>query len=140
MTMAKPRSKRTPLSQVPPTTSAQVKDCSSCGACCQEQAALPLGWYAGMGGFDNLPDDIQGELRAAREKFDAEGWPADGTPCIWLDQATKKCSHYEHRPQVCRDGVAVGDEACRRWRRAKGVDKGAARYGMKGGKLVRVTP
>lgn len=34
-------------------------------------------------------------------------------PCLWYDEQTKRCKHYEHRPETCRDEVMVpGNEAC----------------------------
>lgn len=34
-------------------------------------------------------------------------------PCLWLDEDTKRCKHYEHRPEVCRDSVMVpGNGPC----------------------------
>lgn len=35
------------------------------------------------------------------------------TPCLWFDEATRQCKHYEHRPETCRDAIEPGDEACR---------------------------
>lgn len=33
-------------------------------------------------------------------------------PCLWYDEEGKRCRHYEHRPEVCRDAIAPGDDAC----------------------------
>ena len=45
-----------------------------------------------------------------------------GRPCIWLDLETRKCLHYEHRPQMCRD-FEVGNPHCLRMREACGISK-----------------
>lgn len=34
-------------------------------------------------------------------------------PCLWYDPESKRCKHYEHRPQVCREAIQPGDAACR---------------------------
>lgn len=103
-----------------------IADCSDCGACCTAQAALPVHliveWYR-MDPCSPLPAELAAELRAAVERFGLEGWPADGTPCIWYDAAARRCRHYDHRPTLCREVVAPGDESCRRWRRSLGMDK-----------------
>lgn len=36
----------------------------------------------------------------------------DDLPCLWYDAATGRCRHYEQRPEVCRDAIQPGDEAC----------------------------
>lgn len=35
-------------------------------------------------------------------------------PCLWYDEASKRCKHYEHRPDVCRDPevMSPGNPAC----------------------------
>lgn len=41
-------------------------------------------------------------------------------PCLWYDSDSKKCKHYEWRPETCRDSevMAPGNEACLATRRA----------------------
>ena len=36
-------------------------------------------------------------------------------PCCWLDESTRTCRWYEHRPNVCR-GFVIGGEECREMR------------------------
>lgn len=117
-----------------------IKDCNDCGACCTQQEALPLGWYLGvtpLGNPASLPPAILEELRQLAEHFDQVGWPGNGEPCVWYDQATKQCKHYEHRPDICRDTVKVGDDSCRRWRQELGVDPSVVSRIVRG-RLVRV--
>lgn len=109
-------------------SSLPVLNCDGCGACCAEQAGLPASWYVApsgpMGGTASgkrVPAALLAELRATVAGWLAHGFPRDGTPCIWYDAGAKRCRHYEYRPDLCRDGVRVGDEACREWRRRKGV-------------------
>ena len=43
-------------------------------------------------------------------------FPPEGKAyCIWFDPDTKGCSHYEHRPMICRE-FEVGGEDCLRIR------------------------
>jgi len=35
------------------------------------------------------------------------------SPCLWLDQETLKCKHYDQRPEICRDFVRGGEECLR---------------------------
>ncbi len=97
-----------------------------CGACCEGQAALPISLLApeltGMVPVTPLPPALVAELQTAKGFFMAHGFPPNDSPCIWYDRDKKQCKHYEHRPEICRDSVKVGDEACRRWRKAKRVD------------------
>jgi uncharacterized protein len=119
-----------------------VKNCDGCGACCTEQAALPVSWYAApestrLGDPSTLPPDLLAELVKLRDRFLATQFPPDGSPCVWYDPATRRCRHYEHRPELCRDEVKPGDEACLRWRRLKGVDP-QTRYTIKNGRIRKV--
>lgn len=102
-----------------------VTSCEGCGACCTEQAALPIhlvGEKFRLEPVSPLPESLKAELRDAVERFLRDGFPPDGSPCIWYDAEKRQCKHYEHRPELCRDEVTVGDEACRRWRQRKGID------------------
>jgi Fe-S-cluster containining protein len=91
--------------------------CDGCGACCTEQAGLPVSWYLVMEPDTPLPPGMREGLVALREEWLRDGFPPDGSPCVWLDGT--RCAHYEHRPAICREAVAVGDENCLAWRRAK---------------------
>lgn len=44
-----------------------------------------------------------------------------GEPCIWYNQETRQCSHYEFRPQMCRDFEA-GNDHCLRLREKYGIE------------------
>ena len=44
----------------------------------------------------------------------------DGQPCLWLDVATRRCRHYEHRPGTCRD-FRPGSYSCLQWRHRFGI-------------------
>lgn len=114
-----------------------VSNCDNCGACCTGQAALPVALVGDgfrMEPVSPLPPELVTELLAIRTRFIADGFPPDGSPCIWYDAETRRCRHYEHRPTLCRDAVKVGDEACRR---SLGIDK-QGRYVVRGGAITRV--
>jgi Fe-S-cluster containining protein len=47
--------------------------------------------------------------------------------CIWFDETTKRCKHYELRPDVCREVVKCGDASCIGWRKDYNINgEGAA--------------
>ena len=75
-----------------------VNNCDGCGACCRNQPFPPFMTRDG----DTLPEVIVNELLAAgkREASDI---------CLWLDDATGRCKHYEHRPLLCREFELGGD-------------------------------
>ncbi|MEM7455682.1 MAG: YkgJ family cysteine cluster protein [Planctomycetota bacterium] len=92
-----------------------VISCDNCGACCMKMGHPPFFWSAGMVTVDefwvSMPADIREELQSYLNSL--EDPTADvGQPCFWLDMQTKKCRHYEHRPQPCRD-VEIGSPPCR---------------------------
>lgn len=45
----------------------------------------------------------------------------DLLPCVWLDIETKRCRHYDYRPQACRD-FEVNSQLCRLSRWDEGMD------------------
>jgi Fe-S-cluster containining protein len=117
-----------------------VTSCDQCGACCTGQAALPLSMvsrYAAVFVVNPLPEALAAELLELVAHFNAIGWPADDTPCIWYDAPTKRCRHYEYRPGICRD-LEIGSDACHRWRRQLGLEPRTV-WTSRGGRLVRET-
>lgn len=111
--------------------------CHGCGACCVEQSSPP-GYVLVLspGYVDDpegpyheeyelalrLPDDLKAELIAYGDRLgadDAFAHARQDAPCLWLDRATGRCRHYEHRPPICRAFV-VGSPGCHGWREAYG--------------------
>lgn len=78
-----------------------VLTCDGCGVCCT-YCGCPPGYLIRDWRPVNLPDELHDELDKLDERARA-GEVIDGKPCIWWDKETKKCSHYDFRPQVCRD-------------------------------------
>jgi hypothetical protein len=94
--------------------------CRGCGACC-----LHLGWPP----FYRTRDrhwkrlvrerpDLVAEIERARKRADIYG---EHGPCIWFDRATRRCRHYDYRPEVCRD-YEPGAEDCRLARARHWID------------------
>ena len=51
----------------------------------------------------------------------ANAWRYDESkPCLWYDAVTRRCKHYEFRPEICRE-FGVGGEGCLRMRKEAGV-------------------
>lgn len=104
---------------------AEVTSCEGCGACCLTQESPP--GYVLMFGFgttgtpedderwSNMPAALKAELETYVNRLKAGlGHPNDRI-CLWYDEDTKGCKHYEFRPQICRD-MPVGGELCLGWR------------------------
>jgi Fe-S-cluster containining protein len=64
--------------------------------------------------------DLLAELVADNRRRKAEGGPFFGTPCIWYDEVTRRCRHYDYRPLACRQ-FEVGSYDCRDARRRVGM-------------------
>ncbi len=88
--------------------------CDGCGACCMHAQEPP---FAGVNGvaagpdpyWDNLPEFLKLEIESLRSEVQSNSRRCE--PCLWLDLATKRCRHYEHRPKLCRD-FELGGEEC----------------------------
>ncbi len=119
-----------------------LTSCTGCrGSCCREQGSPP-GYLYLLGKtpaeranwpdaedferIDSLPREALRILnRYSARLMRGETATVDGKdpPCCWLNQQTGECRFYEHRPQICRDELLVGDEACHAWREQYGIDK-----------------
>ncbi|MDA1229918.1 MAG: YkgJ family cysteine cluster protein [Planctomycetota bacterium] len=104
-----------------------IQSCDGCGACCREQESPPMYLLILSGVFDDddfrddtiraraLPDNLKQELLAYGAHIRAgKPHPRDGV-CLWFDESTRGCRHYEHRPSICRK-FEMGSEACHSWR------------------------
>ena len=108
-----------------------ISNCDDCGACCMGQAGLPASWFVSpvipsgrTASGKSLPNELRKQLQAIVQQWLNSGFPADDSPCIWFDQKSRRCRHYEYRPDLCRDAVIPGDAACRRWREKFEIDAG----------------
>jgi Fe-S-cluster containining protein len=97
-----------------------VESCDGCGACCMAMNSPPF-----LGPTDpeylELPDELRKDYDQRMDQREADGWP-EPVPCFWLDQETRKCKHYEHRPDVCRHALERSDEGCHGWRKEFGFE------------------
>jgi len=96
----------------PEPSAVVITKCDGCGVCCREQNIPPY-----LDEIDFIPLALQKEVIEAR-KHEAE---LAGKPCIWWDQATRKCRHHEDRPNICRE-YEVGGELCLETRARFGVE------------------
>lgn len=94
--------------------------CDDCGACCLHMVRPP---------FYRLGDPAWAWLVLTRpdlaEEIDADidAHPGDDErPCLWLDLETRRCRHYELRPEICRD-FEPGCYACIRHRVDVGLEE-----------------
>ena len=107
-----------------------IESCDGCGACCFEQGSPPGyllilcqpetiepdGPFADdLQRFKDLPANAIRDLLEYRERLLRGEVSGDGI-CIWFNVETRRCSHYEHRPSICREEVVPGDEGCLTWR------------------------
>lgn len=132
-----------PLTPDPPAISLpqlndRVESCDGCGACCMEQESPPMyiGYLTGTFTFDDHPDarrvaalpvELKRELLEYVDRLRRGRGHPNNDVCLWLDEDTRRCRHYDLRPEICREGVKVDDEVCRAWRREyppKGIDHG----------------
>jgi len=67
-----------------------------------------------------LPDELKRELLTYRDRLVAGEKHPRGGVCLWLDESTGGCRHYEHRPSICRE-FEMGSEECHSWREEYGV-------------------
>lgn len=116
-----------------------VLKCDDCGACCERMGTPPM--YAAFCPPDGaviadwakrtpdwvlwqlVPQELQDELRDYYRRMLAGDTPdrsALELPCLWYDEQTHRCKHYEFRPTICREFV-VGCESCIEQRQAKGL-------------------
>ena len=85
--------------------------CAGCGLCCAEQGTPPFTRF----GDDRPPPELDWDVETHAGRYD------EGLPCLWYDTTTKRCRHYEHRPQACREAVVPGDEICNGFRADGGL-------------------
>ncbi len=83
-----------------------IDDCSGCGACCMGTPVPPF--EPGEEARWNL---TPAQLRPIRDRI-AGGQQFDRLPCVWFDSQTRRCRHYEQRPDACRR-FEPGSTLCR---------------------------
>lgn len=104
-----------------------IESCSGCGACCLEQESPPMYLYLLLSGTErnrddedyqrvmSLPDELKTELLTYKDRLVAkQGHPNNGV-CLWFDEKTRGCKHYDLRPSICRE-FERGSDGCHFWR------------------------
>lgn len=96
--------------------------CDGCGVCCEEQGLPPE--YAVPALLLHIPEALRNEIALHQEEERQAGRTRHerGLPCIWYDAETKKCRHYEYRPDICRE-VPIGGSSCLFWRERRMVPR-----------------
>ncbi len=103
-----------------------IESCDGCGACCRVVTLPPFVRHldgTGEEAWERLRWDrpeLMAALLDAERVRRATGGPTFGTPCLWYDDDSGRCRHYDHRPLACRT-FAVGEVDCRDARRRGGV-------------------
>ena len=103
-----------------------IASCDGCGACCTEMNSPPF-MPARVDGSDllGISATARGSFEAGMARREEDGWP-DGVPCFWLDPETRRCRHYDDRPDICRFALELGDESCRAWREQLNIQSGSS--------------
>lgn len=87
-----------------------IQSCDSCGACCIRTPVPPF--QPGEEESLNVPAEW---LKPVQERIAADQ-QFDLIACVWLDPESRRCRHYDFRPQACRD-FEINSDLCRlsRW-------------------------
>lgn len=95
-----------------------VDDCAGCGVCCMHMAVPP---YSSDERLD-LPPQVCSDLFAVEDSRELQlaAHGCDFIPCGFFSMIDRRCSHYEHRPEICRD-FELGGESCLQHRKDAGV-------------------
>jgi len=103
-----------------------INSCDGCGACCLVVTQPPFYRIFNEDGEDawerlkNDCPDLVAELLADYQKRRTAGGPFYGTPCLWFDEPSRQCRHYEFRPRACRQ-FEIGSPDCHDARRRAGI-------------------
>lgn len=82
-----------------------IVSCDNCGACCMRMGVPPFSTDDDIE-WDRLPPELQQEIIEFQQR---EDWAS--LPCLWLDLETRRCRHYDLRPDVCERFVP-GNPIC----------------------------
>lgn len=81
-----------------------VESCDGCGVCCMHMAVPPYDAGELLHLHQNEPQ-VYADYCAAKDSrlLQFMATEISDVPCGWFDMVTRKCRHYEHRPEVCKD-------------------------------------
>jgi Fe-S-cluster containining protein len=91
-----------------------LESCDGCGACCRHMIVPPFVLSGGRNeaAEKGVPSALIDELRPL---WDTRLLLPE-SPCLWFDETTLRCRHYDLRPDACRDFERNSDP-CRECRR-----------------------
>lgn len=92
-----------------------IESCDDCGACCLQTPIPPF--EPGEEAVKNVPETF---LTAVRERIQ-QGQQFEVQPCVWFDSVSRRCLHYDFRPDNCRK-FEIGSDLCRISRWDAGLD------------------
>lgn len=74
--------------------------CGDCGQCCVTMDRPPFNYWdePDKSRWDALPAKLKEAIDADAD----DGIRPYGSPCLWYDTESKRCRHYDSRPEVCR--------------------------------------
>lgn len=114
---------------IPALTVLEPESCAGCGLCCEGNGS-PVVLYASRPEWQTehpfRPPGLPVELIREIDEHFAGLYRGQEPPerCLWFDAESRRCRHYEWRPQVCRD-YELGGTACLTLRRAIAVTQRA---------------
>ncbi len=83
-----------------------IESCDNCGACCMATPVPPF--EPGEEIAKRVPPEL---LNRVHERIE-RGQQFDRLPCVWFDSTSKRCQHYDLRPDACRD-FEINGQLCR---------------------------
>jgi uncharacterized protein len=92
-----------------------ISSCDGCAACCMRTPIPPF--QPG----ESVARDVPAELMVPIDQRIEADQHFNLLPCVWLNPETRRCQHYELRPQACRD-FELGTDLCRLSRWDEGID------------------
>jgi len=102
--------------ETPSLTVLSPDSCSDCGLCC-EGIGSPILLYATRPNWKAFHPYRPADLpKALSQEIDDHfaGLLRGQEPqarCLWFDPQTRRCKHYEYRPQICKD-YELGGPQC----------------------------
>src|SRR6185369_454852 len=93
-----------------------IESCEGCGACCLNVTFPPFGIdeAENRGVPDEFMKSVDDRLRHSHCQ--------KPEPCVWLDEVSLRCKHYNWRPAICRR-FELGGLQCREDRALIGIDR-----------------
>jgi Fe-S-cluster containining protein len=87
-----------------------IESCDHCSACCRRTPIPPF--QPG----EELALDVPPTWMLPIHERVAADQQFELLPCVWLNEQTNRCLHYDFRPQACRDFL-INSDLCRlsRW-------------------------